>query len=249
MAKVHFIKQGKGGVGKSLAAAILTQFKLSKERKVIPIDTDPVNATLKGFEAFDTIHFQIVEKGVVQPAKFDQLMELIMKETDADTEIIIDNGASSFLPLTQYIVENDAIEILSEQGHEVYIHNVITGGQAMLDTLQGLDTIANTTADKAKLIVWLNEYWGKIEQDDKTFEQMKVYAKHKNRISGVITIHEQSELFNLDFKHLLTERMTFREASVSDAFTFMSKNRLSKLQKKLFEQLDTVLEKSEVVND
>lgn len=246
MAKVHFIKQGKGGVGKSLIAAILTQFKLSKKRKVIAIDTDPVNATLKGFEAFNTIHFKIVENGIVQPAKFDQLMELIMGETEADTEIIIDNGASSFLPLTQYIVENDAVDILVDQGHEVFIHNVITGGQAMLDTLQGLDTIADTTSTQAKLIVWLNEYWGKIEQGEKSFEQMKVYTKHKKRISGVVTIHQQSELFNQDFKHLLTERMTFQEATVSDAFTFMSKNRLSKLQKKLFEQLDHVLEKSEV---
>lgn len=41
MAKVHLTLQGKGGVGKSMMAAILAQYKKNKGSNVLCIDTDP----------------------------------------------------------------------------------------------------------------------------------------------------------------------------------------------------------------
>lgn len=34
--------------------------------------------------------------------------------------IVIDNGASSFIPLLSYLKENDAISLIQENGHSVY---------------------------------------------------------------------------------------------------------------------------------
>lgn len=45
MATVHFIQQGKGGVGKSMIASILYQVLRLLGKKVAAFDTDPVNAT------------------------------------------------------------------------------------------------------------------------------------------------------------------------------------------------------------
>jgi CO dehydrogenase nickel-insertion accessory protein CooC1 len=42
---IHLTLQGKGGVGKSLIAAILAQFFQNSGRDVRCIDTDPVNRT------------------------------------------------------------------------------------------------------------------------------------------------------------------------------------------------------------
>ncbi|MCZ2328968.1 nucleotide-binding protein [Bartonella sp. F02] len=53
MAKVHMILQGKGGVGKSMIAAILAQYKASKKHMPLCIDTDPVNATFEGYKALN----------------------------------------------------------------------------------------------------------------------------------------------------------------------------------------------------
>ena len=50
MSKIHIILQGKGGVGKSLIAAVLAQYKASKGQNPLCIDTDPVNATFNGFK-------------------------------------------------------------------------------------------------------------------------------------------------------------------------------------------------------
>lgn len=50
MAKIHMVLQGKGGVGKSFIASTLAQHKLAKGKKLLCIDTDPVNATFNGFK-------------------------------------------------------------------------------------------------------------------------------------------------------------------------------------------------------
>jgi len=46
MATIHFILQGKGGVGKSLIAALLAQYLHGRGLEVYCFDTDPINATL-----------------------------------------------------------------------------------------------------------------------------------------------------------------------------------------------------------
>ena len=51
MSIVHFILQGKGGVGKSVVAALLAQYLHDKNVTVRCVDADPLNKTLAGFEA------------------------------------------------------------------------------------------------------------------------------------------------------------------------------------------------------
>jgi CO dehydrogenase nickel-insertion accessory protein CooC1 len=51
MPRVHMTLQGKGGIGKSLIAALLAQYKAAQGPLPLCIDTDPINATLEGFKA------------------------------------------------------------------------------------------------------------------------------------------------------------------------------------------------------
>jgi anion-transporting ArsA/GET3 family ATPase len=53
MAKIHMVLQGKGGVGKSMIAATIAQYKAGKGQKPLCIDTDPVNATFEGYKALN----------------------------------------------------------------------------------------------------------------------------------------------------------------------------------------------------
>ena len=46
MSNVHIVLQGKGGVGKSLAASMLAQYLTKRGESPLCIDTDPINATL-----------------------------------------------------------------------------------------------------------------------------------------------------------------------------------------------------------
>ena len=53
-------------------------------------------------------------------------------------------------------------------GHELVIHTVVTGGQALHDTLAGFADIATHFPKEASLVVWLNPFWGRLNRKEKT---------------------------------------------------------------------------------
>jgi hypothetical protein len=160
MAKIHMVLQGKGGVGKSFIAATLAQYKASKGQKPLCIDTDPVNATFDGYKALGVKRLQIMEGDEINPRNFDTLVELVAPSKD---DVIIDNGASSFVPLSHYLISNQVPALLADMGHELVVHTVITGGQALLDTVSGFSQLVSQFPTEAIFVVWLNPYWGPIE--------------------------------------------------------------------------------------
>ena len=139
MARVHFFLQGKGGSGKSTTASYLAQYFLDKnneEQKVIVIDTDPVNQTLSGFKRFNTITLNVLKNSNMNPIKFDEIISIVIN-SDKNTDIIVDNGASSFIPFVSYIIDNGIPELLEDMGHTLKIHTVVVGQDAFVDTMQG----------------------------------------------------------------------------------------------------------------
>jgi CO dehydrogenase nickel-insertion accessory protein CooC1 len=54
MTKIHLVLQGKGGVGKSLVASLVTQYfvKQNNGEPIFCADTDPVNRTFAGYKSF-----------------------------------------------------------------------------------------------------------------------------------------------------------------------------------------------------
>jgi hypothetical protein len=82
------------------------------------------------------------------------------------------------VPLVHYMVSNDVADVLTKTGHELVIHSVVTGGQALLDTLNGASQLV-AQLDSAPFVIWLNPFWGPVSEDGKTFEQMKTYQDIK----------------------------------------------------------------------
>ncbi len=236
MSKIHIILQGKGGVGKSLIAAVLAQYKTSKGQNPLCIDTDPVNATFNGFKALNVQRLQIMDGDEINSRKFDTLVELIAPSTD---DVIIDNGASSFVPLSHYLLSNQVPALLKDMGHELIVHTVITGSQAMDDTINGFATIVNSFSEN-EIVVWLNPYWGVIEHEGKGFEQMKIYTTNKSRVSAIIKIPDlKEETYGRDLSDMLQERLTFDEAIANPALTIMTRQRLKIVKTQLFDQLNS----------
>ena len=126
---VHLILQGKGGVGKSMVAAILGQFLQARGLATRCIDTDPVNQTLTQYKALNAEHLKLMSESRIDSRVFDQLMERMLTET---TTFVVDNGASTFIPLWHYVLENAAIETLEKHGRRVYIHSVITDRKSVV---------------------------------------------------------------------------------------------------------------------
>lgn len=228
MASVHFILQGKGGVGKSLVASMLVQFLRTKtdESLVHCIDTDPVNQTLAGYKEFNAESLNILRDEVIDERSFDKLMEIIFGLPDED-HLVIDNGASSFVPLCAYLTENQAIGLLKDAGHTVYMHSVITGGQAIQDTLRSLRLLFDNAGFKAaEIVTWLNHYFGEVEMNGSRFEDFQIYRDFSERFRALIEIpHRKQSTFGRDLEGVLAEKISF-EAAIHSTRSIMERQRL-----------------------
>jgi hypothetical protein len=236
MSKIHMVLQGKGGVGKSMIAAAIAQHKISKGQSPLCIDTDPVNATFEGYKALKVRRLNIMDGDEINTRNFDVLVELIAM---AENDVIIDNGASSFVPLSHYLISNQVPALLQDMGHTLVVHTVITGGQALLDTVSGFAQLASQFPAECLFVVWLNPYWGAIEHEGKGFEQMKAYTANKGRVSAIIKIPTlKEETYGRDFAEMLQERMTFDEALSMESLTIMTRQRLKIVRTQLYGQME-----------
>lgn len=226
MAIINMVLQGKGGVGKSLMASLLAQYYLSQGLPTVCVDTDPVNATLVGYGAFNAIPLDIMNgENDVDSRQFDKLIETML-ELPEETQLVIDNGAATFLPFCSYLAENAIFDLLKEQNQTVRIHSVVTGGQALLDTLSGLSSLLNNFKG-TPLTVWLNPFFGPIRVDAKGFEEMSIYADNREAFEAVIQLpNRRKETFGKDFENLLKDRLTFAQVENGAGYPIMTRQRL-----------------------
>ena len=224
-----------------MTAVVFTQYLQSKGAKVLCADTDPVNRTFSRYKALDVAAIDIAEGGNVMQRKFDPLMEIILS-TDAD--VVVDSGAATFLPLTRYLAENDIYQIMADHGKTVFIHCVLVGGQARSDTYDGLADLLGKVGKSAKVVIWENEFWGKVEFDGVPITASKLYkeADKAGKIAGVVKIidRSQSDTFTGDIKQMTQANLTLAEVIDSPDFSFLAKNRLKKFVGDVFAELDKI---------
>lgn len=226
MAVIHFILQGKGGVGKSMVAAMLYQYYMENGYSVLGYDTDPINKTLAAFKEFTINKIDIMQDDGdnIDSRKFDLLLEELAAAPN-EAHIVIDNGASSFIALGAYMSDSNMLEILAESGHRVYFHTIITGGQALIDTLNGFDKLVSNfpTAD---IVIWKNPYFGKLELDGKKFEDFKVIKE--NPVYSIIEIPMgNKDLIGKDLEQLFAQKKSF-QAGINGSSYIAVKHRLKK---------------------
>ncbi|SOD98618.1 conjugal transfer protein TraL [Caenispirillum bisanense] len=231
MALINLTLQGKGGVGKSFVASLLAQYYQGRGGALACYDTDPVNQSFGGYTAFGVERVQLGERvDEINPRSFDALLEKLVT-APADATVVIDNGAATFLPLLAYMVENEALGLIQGAGHEVRIHSVVTGGQAMTDTLEGLASVLQY-CPTVPVVVWLNEYFGRVERVSggkvQTFEDAALYKKNAERILAMVRLPQvRKETFGLDIEMMLRRHLSFDQAAQDPEFTIMSRQRLS----------------------
>lgn len=225
MATTHFILQGKGGVGKSMIAGLLYQALLKAGKDVCAFDTDPVNATLSGYAEFNVARIEIMRNGDIDPRQFDQLFEGLMSAS-ASSHVLVDNGASSFVALGAYLQQNEVLPTLAEEGHTVFFHTVVTGGQAVVDTARGLYQLADGFPS-TPLVVWLNPFFGEIVLDGKQFEEFKVYQQFKSQFHAVIRLPDAPRAtLGRDLEELFAKRHSFEAGMASSTTNIAVKSRL-----------------------
>lgn len=239
---INFILQGKGGVGKSFTTAILAQYFIDEKNmdNIVVGDTDPVNTTTVKVKRLNADLIQITENSKVIQSKFDPMFESML--TNSQNTFVIDNGASTFLPLIQYFNDNCVMDMFEDVEQDVYIHTIIVGGQALADTLQGFEELKQLVkGSKVKLIVWINEFQGIPALKNTPLIKTKFIEENKDVIAGLVVIQDRkSDAFTTDIKELTEKSLTLKEALESEYFGLMAKSRLKRVFNDIYKQLDNI---------
>lgn len=239
MSNIHFVLNGKGGIGKSFISSLLAQYLLSKKQSVVAIDTDPNNTTLYNIKALKAKFLQLIDdNGKLDVRVFDKIIEHIFEKKSDN--YVIDSGATTFIPLIDYLKENEIVEYLKTNKANVYMHVPVVGGQAQSETISGLVQLVNIF--ECNFIVWINEYHGPVSDSGLAFEDNEQYKSIKEHIKAIIYLGTLSkDTFGKDLLELTTKNLTFDEAMDDKDFSLMSKQRLKIYRDKAFKQLEIIL--------
>jgi ATPases involved in chromosome partitioning len=241
MATIHFLQQGKGGVGKSVIASYLCQVLKHLGKTVVAFDTDPVNASLASYQDFNAVRVDIVQNGQIDTLAFDSLLEKLY-ELPEDAHAVVDNGASSFLVFGNYIREIDLIQELAERGDQVFFHSVIMAGESLSHTLSGLKVLADGFPT-TPLVVWLNPHDGEIRMGDKRFEEFKIYHEYAGRFHAILHLPPANkDTLGRDLHDLLTRHQTFEKALASSDIRIAPRLRL----KRYWAQIVALIEHAQI---
>lgn len=235
----HFILMGKGGVGKTTVSSLIAQYLIDKRNEnILAIDTDQVNASFYGFKSLNVEKLNIIENNEIVARGWDTLVEKLFN-TDKKN-IVIDSGASVFIPFLAYSLENDLITLLTDTEQfrgNVYFHCIISGGEGLGHTINGTVSMIEHFYDKkVKFIVWLNPYNGKIEDKGEQFIQMPIYKKNKEKIAYVVEMPQYtSSTFGQDIADMLSRNRTFNDMLQLNTISIASRHRFKKVQKDFFD--------------
>lgn len=234
---VHFVLQGKGGIGKTLVSSFLAQYIDDKFPGTLECyDTDQENATFADYKAFNVKLVDVMNSDrTINRKMFDTMLLDIFK---SEKNIVIDNGANTFSPLMSYLMENSFIDMMLESGKRVYIHTIIGGGDNLKDTTAGFVSLAKQT--NCPMVIWLNENasWGTTEN----FIESKIFSDNSANVRGVVLLQgRNSDTFGDDIKRMNKARMTLKEITAAEGkFNILEISRLSTVVRDVFKKLDTV---------
>ena len=236
MKEFHCILQTKGGIGKSVAASWLSQYLLNQGRAILAIECDQSNRTLSRYNRLQTERLDLLDQDQqIDRRRFDALMERLVDHVDPT--IIMDNGQASFVPLTRYLVECDALSLLEEAGRRSYVHCVVTGGQLGPSTLSGLEQILSALSASAHVVVWRNSHFGPI--DDEAYQT--IVEGSGASLAEPVHLNRWSQPFEDDVQEMLQRFLTFEEAVHSPDLGLMTRQRLAMIQRRVFGDIQYAL--------
>ena len=236
---IHFILQGKGGIGKTLVSTMLAQWiKRKAPGSLRCYDTDQENTTFSRYRNLQVVHVPVMtDARLIDPKRFDALVIDIL---NTEGNCVIDNGANSFSPLMAYLLENAAFDLFRANRRAVYIHSIVGGGDTLHDTVTGFVTTARAT--DTSLVLWENEYFGLLQTaSGKLFTESQTFHDHATQIRGRVRLPlRNSDSFDADIKKMNTARLTLDEVMLNEKFNLMEKQRIKIVYENVFEQLDAV---------
>ena len=237
--RVHIVLQGKGGIGKTFIASLIAQYLRDHGRQPVCFDTDPVNSSFVAIKALGAEAVVLVEDDAINITAVDAMIERILKE---DAEVVMDNGAASFIPLSSYLIGDSVAEVIEAAGKQMVVHVILVGGGGAMDTANGLEAVLTQFPPSVRVMVWINEFFGPVAINGTPFVETRFYEQHKERLAGIITLPQQNpKTTGVNVSAMVESKRTFAEMLADPAVFVMPKQRLTQYRRAVWDQLDAVL--------
>lgn len=222
-------------------SSLLAQFLGDRGLDVQCIDTDPVNASLGEVAGLNVAVSPLFKPGSDE-VDFRVLDGLINRFVEQPGTYVVDNGASSFKPMSAYLFDGGILGTLTENGVRVYIHTIIATGPEIGQTIAGAESIISALdgVPDVAVVLWLNEHHGPIESftSGKGLRATPFYTENASKLAGLVTIPHQTRAAAENLSTLLSRHLTFDKALGSDAFYLVEKSRLKQFRSIMFAAID-----------
>lgn len=152
---IHFVLQGKGGVGKTLIAMILARYFKRNQQKVERWDLDPVCRSWSRMTGARPIPYSHHAFGR-GAEKLNASLDEAIKNGSIN---VVDVGPSMFEEVLWYLQSLEPIRFFSELKVKIMFHVVLAGGEVLDDTLRGLRLVRSIFPDDY-IVAWHNEWFG-----------------------------------------------------------------------------------------
>jgi hypothetical protein len=236
--KAHFVLQGKGGVGKTFVASLIAQYLTERGEPVACLDTDQINGSFRDITALGARPVNILKEDSeeIDIAEMDAMVERILTE---DSHFVVDNGATSFVPMSRYLVQDGVVEAIRNAGKQVVIHTIVAGGPELVHTGRGFHAVVRQFPPEVEIVLWLNELHGEVRgADGKGFEDTPLYHEARCRLTCTVRLPQLNpRTFGANLAEMLARNMTFAEADRSGDLFAMAKQRLRQIKRPIFEQM------------
>ncbi len=135
MKSLNFIGGEKGGVGKSVAARVLAQYFIDRERPFMGFDTD------RSHTSFTRFYADYASPIIVDSYEgLDQVVGVFESEgaDGKESSVIVDLAAQTAAPLARWINDSDLIALLTDMDVAVNFWHLADAGKDSVDLLSRL---------------------------------------------------------------------------------------------------------------
>ncbi|HEO99657.1 MAG TPA: hypothetical protein ENO02_10205 [Epsilonproteobacteria bacterium] len=243
--QLHFTINQKGGCGKThLAYCHLTR-AMHHGITCTATDTDPSNSSLADYQGLPVNTIDIMdENGLeINPQQWDILIYHLL-DTVTEDITVVDLGATSFQSFVSYSVNSNIMELLKDK-FDIYLNIPVVGGEALYDTTNGLQYLVELFADNTKIVVWINEHFGKLKgEKNESFEETETYLAVKEKLHGVVYLRRMDTLQDLAVSKMKTAKLTYEEVkqNKNGNFQLLEMMRINIVMNKTFEMMDLVFD-------
>lgn len=243
--RVFLTMQRKGGVGKSLTSFMLLNYLVKRNGTdgICVVNTDGVNNTIAQYiddERIDVQDRNFIGDDGIEDVWTDNILNFFDElfeggSFDSYSDIIIDNGTNSFLPMITFLREYDLDELPLD-----FIFVVPIGGGPEEDTtIRGLSNLIENFKTTVKYLVVLNQNNGKttIYEDERNLIESILGEKY---LGDFVLPAYQKRTGNMAkaLQKMCEARLLYPDLRDTTELTVMTRSALVNLFGKLFEEID-----------